>query len=118
MRSPVVGTIPAGPILLDASKSSPLLTVAPSSSPGARSQQEPGYWPASVDGDPLHFPARKLGGAVVRAMRKADIFQQLRRAKDAVLTRDAGFGLRELDVLPGREHGKKKESLKDKTYFG
>ena len=65
------------------------------------------------DGHPLHFSARELRRAVVRAMREPDVFQQLGRSQTPSVAGHAGFGLRELDVLPGRQHGKQKESLKD-----
>ena len=67
------------------------------------------------DRDPLHFAAGELRRKMVRAMREADVLQQLGRASTASPRVDSGFGLRQLDVLPGREHGQQKESLKHKA---
>ena len=67
------------------------------------------------DGDPLHFAAGELRGTMMRTMRQADVLQKLGGARTPRLAADSGFGLRKLDVLPGGEHGKQKESLKDET---
>ena len=99
------------------SKSSAICSpVARSSSPvGSSASRSTGpVGQRAGNGDPLHFAAGELRRTMMRAMREADVLQKLGSARTPGIAADSSFGLRKLDVLPGGEHGKQKESLKDK----
>src|SRR6185436_2178087 len=61
--------------------------------------------------DALHLPARQLRRTVIDPPRQADVLEELARPGAAVALRRAGFGLRQLDVLPRGEHRQQEEAL-------
>src|SRR2546426_3273002 len=63
------------------------------------------------DGHALHLAARKLRRLVTRAVGQADVIQKLSRAYAARCLRRPRLALRQLDVLPGRQHRQQEEPL-------
>ena len=63
------------------------------------------------DRDPLHLPARELGGPVVGPIPEPDVAQQLVRPGPPFDLRDSSLRHRQLDILLGREHRQQVKAL-------
>ena len=67
------------------------------------------------DGDALHLAARELRRQMIRAIDQLHVLEQRARPRAARRRGDAGFGLRQLDILRCRQHRQQEESLKDEA---